>query len=124
MKQAVFVQPTANGTPYSPAVKVGNQLYVSGQLPIDPCKGMIPDSIYEQTCLCLERIRDLVEKAGFEMQDIVKTTVYMTDFSEFSQMNEAYMKYFSQPYPARCACEVSALAQGASVEIDCVAIQE
>ena len=124
MKQAVFVQSTAKGTPYSPAVKVGGQLYVSGQLPIDPHKGTIPDSIHEQTCLCLERIRDLVEKAGFKMQDVVKTTVYLTDFSKFSQMNEAYMTYFSEPYPARCAGEVSALAQGASVEIDCVAVQE
>lgn len=111
-------------TPYSPALQIDQHLYVSGQLPVDPKTNTIPEDIAGQTDLCMNNVKALLEAAGFSMSDVVKTTVYMTDFSKFSEMNERYICYFDKPYPARCACEVSALARGAGVEIECVALAQ
>ena len=122
MKEAVAVAPIAQGTPYSPALLAGNMLFVSGQLPLD-AEGHMPDDVAGQTALCMENIKALVEKAGFSMAEVVKTTVYMTDFSKFADMNAVYSTFFSGVMPARCACEVTALAKGATVEIDCIAVR-
>ena len=122
MKESVAAAPVAPGTPYSPALLAGNLLFVSGQLPLDAA-GNMPADIAGQTSLCMENIKALVEKAGFTMADVVKTTVYMTDFSKFADMNAVYSTFFSDIKPARCACEVSALAKGAAVEIDCIAVK-
>lgn len=106
--------------PYSAAFEVNNHLYVSGQLPLDE-EGKIPESIKEQTRICLERIESVLKEYGYRMDEVAKTTVYMTDFSRFSEMNEEYAKHFQGRKPARCACQVSALAKNAEVEIDCFA---
>ena len=100
--------------PYSPAVKLGDMIFMSGQLPIVPETGeLISDSIEEQTAQCLRNLEAILKDAGLSLQYVLKTTVYMTDLSEFGKMNEVYGQFFSEPYPARCAAEVSGLAKGA-----------
>ena len=109
--------------PYSPAVKIGDAIFMSGQLPIVPETGeLISDSIEEQTAQCLRNLQALLEETGLSLRYVLKTTVYMTDLSEFGKMNEVYGQFFSEPYPARCAAEVRALAKGARVEIEAIAM--
>ena len=109
--------------PYSPAVKLGDMIFMSGQLPIVPETGeLISDSIEEQTAPCLRNLEAILKDAGLSLQYVLKTTVYMTDLSEFGKMNEVYGQFFSEPYPARCAAEVSGLAKGARIEIECIAV--
>lgn len=115
--------PAAIG-PYSQAIQAGGTLYVSGQLPIDPATGLFAgEGIREQTRQSLENIRSILTAAGYSMTDVVKTTVLLKDMGDFSQMNEVYAEYFSQPYPARAAFQVAALPKAARVEIECVAVK-
>lgn len=113
--------PAAIG-PYSQAVKVGNLLYTSGQLPIDPATGAFPEGgIKEQTRQSLLNVKAILEAAGLTMANVVKTTVFMADMNDFADMNSVYSEFFSQPYPARSAVAVKALPKGALVEIEVVA---
>lgn len=107
--------------PYSPAVKLGDFIYVSGQLPINE-EGNIDDSIELQTRACLENIKNLLAAQNLELRHVVKTTVYMTDLNEFDKMNAIYASYFSQPYPARSCVQVAALPKGSKVEIEAFVI--
>lgn len=114
--------PAAIG-PYSQAVKVGNTIYVSGQLPIDPAtKSFSGDDAASQTRQSLENIRAVLASAGVQMDHVVKTTVYLKDMKEFSAMNQVYSQYFSGGFPARVAVEVARLPQDAKVEIEAVAV--
>ena len=113
--------PAAIG-PYSQAVKVGNLLYTSGQLPIDPATGAFPEGgIKEQTRQSLLNVKAILEAAGLTMANVVKTTVFMADMNDFADMNSVYSEFFSQPYPARSAVAVKALPKDALVEIEVVA---
>ena len=113
--------PAALG-PYSQAVQAGDTIYVSGQLPIDPATGEFAgDDIVTQTRQSLTNIQNILASAGAQMSDIVKVTVFLKDIAEFGAMNEEYGKFFSEPYPARCAFAVKTLPKGALVEIECVA---
>lgn len=106
--------------PYSTVRACGDCYYVSGQLPIDPETGVMPEGVAEQTKVVLENIERAAASVGLTKADVVKTTVFITDFSQFAAMNEVYAAFFGEPYPARSAMEVTALAAGASVEIDAV----
>ncbi len=113
--------PAAIG-PYSQAVKAGNTIYVSGQLPIDPAKGAFAgDDIASQTRQSLTNIRNILEAAGTDMSHVVKTTVLLADINDFAAMNEVYAEFFTEPYPARAAFQVAAVPKGARVEIEAVA---
>ncbi len=114
--------PAAIG-PYSQAIKGGNTVYVSGQLPIDPATGEFagPD-IASQTRQSLTNIQNILAEAGMSMANVTKTTVLLADIAEFGAMNEVYAQFFSEPYPARAAFQVAALPKGAKVEIECVAV--
>ncbi len=112
--------PAAIG-PYSQAVRAGNLLFISGQLPIDPASGQMPASAAAQTERSLENVKAILEAAGMTMADVVKVNVFMADLSEFATMNEVYGRYFSTPFPARAAVEVSRLPKDALVEIEAVA---
>lgn len=113
--------PAAIG-PYSQAICTGTMLFVSGQLPIDPHTGAFPtEEITGQTRQSLENIRAILEAAGFTFSDIVKTTVFLADISDFAAMNDVYAAYFSAPYPARAAFEVGKLPKNARVEIEVIA---
>jgi 2-iminobutanoate/2-iminopropanoate deaminase len=109
--------------PYSPAVKLGDFVYVSGQLPIDvETNEFVEGGIQEQTYQVLKNLEALLAEMNLEMRHIVKTTVFMTDLSGFSLMNEIYSTYFADPYPARSTVEVKALPKGALIEIEAIVI--
>lgn len=113
--------PAAIG-PYSQATLAGNMIFLSGQLPIDPATGAFPDGgVAEQTAQSLANVRAILEKGGFSMADVVKTTVFLADMGDFAAMNEVYKQNFSEPFPARSAVAVKTLPKGALVEIECIA---
>jgi len=112
------------GAPYSQAVGAapGELLFVSGQVPLDPDGSLVAGGVTAQTDQCLANIRAILRAAGADMDDIVKTTVFMTDLSEFPAMNEAYGRGFGAAPPARATIGVAALPAGASVEIEAIAV--
>lgn len=112
--------PAAIG-PYSPAVKSGNLLFVSGQLPIDAARSVMPETIEEQTRQSLTNLRYQLEVAGLTMDAVVKTTVFLKDMNDFAAMNEVYASFFSGVYPARSAVQVARLPKDALVEIEAIA---
>jgi 2-iminobutanoate/2-iminopropanoate deaminase len=115
--------PAAVG-PYSQAVVAGNTIYVSGQLPIDAATGeFAPGGIKEQLHQIFKNIGYILEEAGYDFSDVVKTTVYLTDMKDFAVMNEVYAEYYSKPYPARVAYEVAALPKAALAEVDVIAVK-
>ena len=114
--------PAAIG-PYSQAVECNGMVFVSGQLPVDPMTGEMPDTPAEQARRALENVRAIVESSGCTMADCVKVTIYLTDLSAFAQVNEVYKEFFAEPYPARSCIEVSAVPKGAMREIDAIAIR-
>ena len=109
--------------PYSQAIKVGDFLFLSGQLPIDARTGEIRENnIRGQARHCIENISSILRDAGLGLKDVVKTTVFILDINEFPALNEVYTEHFTVPYPARSTVQVSALPkQGAMVEIEAVA---
>ncbi|WBV66712.1 RidA family protein [Legionella pneumophila] len=110
--------PKAIGT-YSQAIKSGEIVFLSGQIPLDPETMQIcSDDIKLQITQVLENLSAVCEEAGGSLANIVKLNVYLTDLSHFPLINEAMSRYFSEPYPARAAIEVSALPKGAKVEMD------
>lgn len=121
-KEAVIAKnaPAAIG-PYSAATKVGNTVYVSGQLPADPATGAFPEGIAAQTRQSLNNLKAVLEAAGMTMNDVVKTTVFLSDIANFGAMNEVYAQYFEAPFPARAAFQVAALPKAALVEIEAIA---
>ena len=125
MKQEIFSgsAPAAIG-PYSQAITVGDTVYISGQLPIDPATGRFPsDDIRDQTRMSLENIQTILAAAGLTMANVVKTTVLLDDIGDFGAMNEVYGTYFAKPYPDRAAFEVAKLPKGAKVEIEVIAVR-
>ncbi len=116
--------PSAIG-PYSQAIQVGNLLYTSGQIPIDPATGAFAEGgIQEQTRQSLLNVKAILEEAGLTMANVIKTTVFMADMNDFAAMNAIYSEFFSEPYPARSAVAVKTLPKGALVEIEVVASSE
>ena len=126
MKKAIATQnaPAAIG-PYSQAVAVENgTVYVSGQLPIDPATGKFAgDTIEAQTKQSIKNIMAILAENGMSIDDVVKTTVLLSDIDEFGAMNKVYAEFFTEPFPARAAFQVAALPQGAKVEIEVVAVK-
>ena len=115
--------PAAIG-PYSQAIEANGFVYASGQLPIDPATGQMPDGIQAQTRQALTNARAILETAGLGMHDVVKTTVLLADIADFAAMNEVYSQFFGEPYPARSAFAVKAVPKGALVEIECIAARK
>lgn len=110
--------------PYSQAIQVGNLVYTSGQLPINPTTGAFPEGgIKEQTRQSLRNIQAILEEAGLTMSNVVKTTVFLADMNDFADMNTVYAEFFTQPYPARSAVAVKTLPKNALVEIEVVATE-
>jgi 2-iminobutanoate/2-iminopropanoate deaminase len=115
--------PSAIG-PYSQAVRAGNLLFVSGQIPIDPSTGAIIEdkTIEAQTRRVLQNLVAIVEAAGGSAQSIVKTTVFLKSMDDFAKMNAVYGGFFSSAAPARATVEAARLPRDVSVEIDCIAV--
>ena len=121
--QAIHTEkaPKAIG-PYSQAIKVGNLVFASGQVPIVPATGeFVEGGVQEQTRQALTNAQAILEEAGTSLKNVVKTTVYLSDMANFAAMNEVYAEFFTQPYPARSAVAVKALPKGALVEVECIA---
>lgn len=118
---ATAAAPSAIG-PYSQAIQVGNLLYTSGQIPIDPATGQIVEGgIEAQTRQSLLNVQAILKEAGVTMGSVVKTTVFMADMNDFPAMNAVYADFFTQPFPARSAVAVKTLPKGALIEIEVVA---
>jgi reactive intermediate/imine deaminase len=112
--------PAAIGT-YSQAVRVGNTIWVSGQIPLDPqTKELVAGGIEVQTKQVFDNLRAIVTAAGATFDDVVKANVYLTDLSHFAAVNKVMAEYFREPYPARAAVGVAALPRGAQVEVECI----
>jgi 2-iminobutanoate/2-iminopropanoate deaminase len=111
--------------PYSPAVRAGQLLFVSGQVPLDPATGqMVDGGIAEQTRRVLDNIGALLTAGGCSFADVVRTTIFLADMSDFAAVNEIYGQYFNEPYPARATVQVARLPKDARVEIDVIASYE
>lgn len=108
--------------PYSQAVRVGDWIFLSGQIPVDPQTGeVVAGGIEAQTRQALQNLQAVLTAHGLNLDSIVKTTIFMTDLSMFAEMNEVYASYFQPPYPARATVQVSALPKGVQVEIEAIA---
>lgn len=113
--------PAAIG-PYSQAIRVGNIVYTSGQIPLDPATStFVEGGIKEQTRQALTNIKAILEEAGTSMDNVVKTTVFMANMDDFADMNAVYAEFFTEPYPARSAVAVKSLPKGALIEIEVIA---
>jgi 2-iminobutanoate/2-iminopropanoate deaminase len=109
--------------PYSQAVRVGNLVFLSGQIPLDPATGQLTDGpVQLQTERVLENIKAVLESAGLGLQNVIKTTVFLKNLSDFTHMNEVYARYFSSNPPARSTVEVARLPRDVQVEIDAIAV--
>jgi len=123
MKQAVTSTdaPKAIG-PYSQAVRAGQLLFVSGQVPLDPATGeMVAGDIAAQTQRVFENLGAVLKAGGRSFNDVVRTTVFLADMNDFAEVNKIYGTYFSEPYPARATVQVARLPKDARVEIDAIA---
>ncbi len=109
--------------PYSQAIEVGEYVFCSGQIGADPGTGELVEGVVPQTNRALTNLKEVLGKAGLTLGDVVKTTVFMADLSEYSKMNEEYGKYFPNPPPARSTVQAAALPRGARVEIDAIAVR-
>ena len=112
--------PAARG-PYSQAIRSGNMLFCSGQTPVDPATGLIPDGVEAQTEQVFKNVKNLLEATGAGMDKVVKTTVFIKDMNDFAAINGIYAGYFTEPYPARSCIEVARLPKDVLVEVEVVA---
>lgn len=124
MKKIIFTKkaPKAIG-PYSQAVVINNTLYISGQVPVDPETGNIPEGIKAQTEQVMKNIGAILDAAGYTYADVIKSTCLLSDMANFKHMNEVYGKYYSENPPARAAFAVKELPLGALIEIETIAIK-
>lgn len=126
MKEIISTEnaPGAIG-PYSQAVKTGNMIFCSGQIPIDPKTGeFVSQDVAEQTEQVLKNLSAVLEAAGSGLNNVVKTTVFLADMNDFTAMNEVYARYFSENKPARATVQAARLPRDARVEIECIAVSD
>ena len=124
MRQAVSAPdaPKAMGV-YSPAIRAGNLLFVSGQIPINPADGnLVSGDITAQTEQVMRNLTALLKAAGVSFEHVVRTTVYLSDMNEFGAMNEVYGRYIVDPPPARATVQVARLPRDVKIEVDCIAM--
>ena len=114
--------PAAIG-PYSQAVEANGMLFISGQIPVDPATGFVPEGIKAQTEQVMKNIAAILQEAGYKFEDVVKTTCLLSDIANFGAMNEVYAQYFLVNPPARAAFAVRDLPKGVMVEIESIAVK-
>ncbi len=115
--------PAAIG-PYSQALDLGDMVFVSGQIPVDPVTGTMPESVEAQAVQALTNLKNVLAAAGLGMESVVKTVVFLADLADFATVNGIYEKFFSAPYPARSCVQVAAIPKGAKLEIECIAVKK
>ena len=123
MKQISTDKAPAAIGPYSQAIDLGNMVFLSGQIPIDPATGVMPESVEAQAKQVLTNIQNILAEAGLTMANVVKTTVFLSDLGDFAAVNEVYASFFAEPYPARSCVQVAAIPKGAKVEIETIAVR-
>ena len=124
MKQVISTEnaPGAIG-PYSQAIKAGNMIFCSGQIPIDPATGeFVSQDVTEQTEQVFANLKAVLAAAGATLEDVVKTTVFLADMGEFAAMNDVYSRHFVDNKPARATVQAARLPRDARVEIECIAV--
>ncbi len=109
--------------PYRQAVEANGTLYISGQLPVDPLTGAMPEGIEAQTRQCLQNVIAILEAANYSLSDVVKSVVLLTDMADFQAMNQVYATYYTENQPVRVCYQVAKLPLGALVEIETIAVQ-
>lgn len=114
--------PAAIG-PYSQAIDLGELVFTSGQIPVDPSNGSISEDIVEQAHQSLKNVKAVLEAAGSGMDRVVKTTVFIADMDQFGAINSVYEQYFTQPYPARSCVQAAKLPKGVGIEIEAIALK-
>lgn len=119
---ATSAAPGAIG-PYSQAIDTGTFVYASGQIPINPATGEIPEGIEAQTKQSLANVCTILKEAGLTVDNVVKTTVFLADMGDFAAMNEVYASVFTAPYPARSAVAVKTLPKNVLVEVEVIALR-
>ena len=112
--------PAAIG-PYSQALDLGDLVFVSGQLPVDPATGVMPDTIEAQAAQSLANLRAILAEAGLSMANVVKTVIFLADINDFAAVNAVYQRFFDSDPPARSCVQVAAIPKGARLEIECIA---
>ena len=122
MKQVI----TSNGAPaaigpYSQAIRVGDMLFTSGVIPVDPATGNIPEGSAAQAQQAFTNLTNLIQDAGGSMENVIKTTVFIKDMNDFARINEVYAEFFTKPYPARSCVEVARLPKDVLIEIEAIA---
>ena len=115
--------PAAIG-PYSQALDLGGMVFVSGQIPVDPATGAMPEDVQDQARQSLANLKAILAEAGLTMADVVKTVVFLADLDDFAAVNEVYAQAFAQPFPARSCVQVGGMPKGAKVEIECIAVRK
>lgn len=114
--------PAAIG-PYSQALDLGSLVFVSGQIPVDPATGVMPQDVRDQARQSLANLKAILAEAGLTMADVVKTVVFLADLDDFAAVNEVYAQAFAEPFPARSCVQVAGIPKGAKVEIECIAVR-
>lgn len=114
--------PAALG-PYSQALINGNMVFISGQIPVNPADGSIPDTIEAQTEQSISNIKNILAECELDISNVIKTSVFLSDLNDFAAMNEVYGNHFKSPFPARSCVQVAAIPKGCKVEIECIAIK-
>lgn len=110
--------------PYSQAIDAGPLLFISGQIPVNPATGEIPEGIAAQTAQSISNIKAILAEAGSSIDNVVKTTVFLADMSLFAEMNQVYAQHFTAPFPARSAVAVKELPKQVLVEIEVIAVKD
>lgn len=120
MKQISTDKAPAAIGPYSQAIVTGGMLFCSGQIPLDPVTGEIPEGVEAQAEQALTNVKNLIESAGASIDNVVKTTVFIKDMNDFAKINEIYAKYFTEPFPARSCVEVARLPKDVLLEVEAI----
>lgn len=114
--------PAALG-PYSQAIDLGEVVFTSGQIPVDPATGIIPEGVSAQAEQSLKNVKAILEAAGTSMDKVIKTTVFISDMNTFADINAVYATFFAEPYPARSCVEVARLPKDVMLEIEAIALK-
>ena len=120
MKETKTTKAPAAIGPYSQAITVGNLLFTSGQIPINPQTGEIPEGVEAQARQALTNVKNLIEASGGSMDKVVKTGVFIKDMNDFAKINEIYAEFFNEPYPARSCVEVARLPKDVLLEVETI----
>ena len=125
MKEVISTDkaPAAIG-PYSQAIKVGNMVFTSGVIPVDPATGNIPEGSVEQAKQAFANLKNLIEASGSSMDKVIKTTVFIKEMNDFAAINEVYATVFVEPFPARSCVEVARLPKDVMLEVEAICVVE